>query len=107
MRSPLKIFFDSLQQRFLNLFHQSYNEPRLEMPLRKDRLARAGPDNSGALSENICRGLIRRFESANFFQLLNGIRRIKEVDDLYNFILNDMTRNTVTILQYFMSRKII
>ena len=39
MMSPSKIFFDSLQQRFLNLFHQSYNEPRLETPLRNDRLA--------------------------------------------------------------------
>jgi hypothetical protein len=28
-----------LQQRFLNLFHQSYNEPRLGTPLRNDRLA--------------------------------------------------------------------
>jgi hypothetical protein len=28
-----------LQQRLLNLFHQSYNDPRLEMSLRKDRLA--------------------------------------------------------------------
>jgi hypothetical protein len=39
MRSPSKIFFDSLQQRLLNLFHQSYNDPGLEMPRRKDRLA--------------------------------------------------------------------
>ena len=39
MMSPSKIFFDSLQQRFLNLFHQSYNEPRLETTLRKNRLA--------------------------------------------------------------------
>jgi hypothetical protein len=30
MRSPSKIFFDSLQQRLLNLFHQSYNDPGLE-----------------------------------------------------------------------------
>jgi predicted component of type VI protein secretion system len=39
MRSPSKIFFDSLQQRLLNLFHQSYNDPRLEMSRGEDRLA--------------------------------------------------------------------
>jgi hypothetical protein len=39
MRSPSKFFFDSLQQRLLNPFHQSYNDPELEMPRRKDRLA--------------------------------------------------------------------
>jgi hypothetical protein len=38
MKSPSKIFFDSLQQRLLSLFHQSYSDPRLEMPLRKDKL---------------------------------------------------------------------
>jgi hypothetical protein len=39
MRRSSKIFFDSLQQRILNPFHQLYNVPRLEAPLRKDILA--------------------------------------------------------------------
>jgi hypothetical protein len=39
MRRSSKIFFDSLQQRILNPFHQLHNVPRLEVPLRKDRLA--------------------------------------------------------------------
>lgn len=47
-----------------------------------------------ALSENLyrCWGLSLLI----FFQLLNNIWRIKE-DDLYNFIQNDVTGNTVTI----------
>jgi hypothetical protein len=39
MRSPSKIFFDSLQQRLINLFHQSHSDLRLETSLRKDILA--------------------------------------------------------------------
>jgi hypothetical protein len=39
MKSPSKIFFYSLQQQFLNLFHHLYTDPRLETPLKNDRLA--------------------------------------------------------------------